>query len=232
MGTQSSTNTFEPMGNLPTGSPASLPTVMLDDFGNTWVDLSGLSSSTLEELSQTSGVSLERLPGRMAAQEAVAVWLRATQKWQGMAREIRVENTPSGSPILPDPVCEGLFLSLSHCGFVGVARLATHPFVGVDLESIKPRGEAFEKRAFSKSERQLLPFENREEWVTRFWAAKESVGKAQGTGLNFAPTHFPIQERSGEYLRVGDSWVSSRISAKFVVAWTVKSPVENKKGTF
>ena len=232
METQSSTNIFEPMGNPPTGSPASLPKVSVDPFGNTWVDLSELPPATLEQFCNTCGVSQERLSGRMAAQEAVAMWLRNTKQWSGLTSDVRVSQNAKGRPILPDPLCEGLFLSLSHCGLVGVARLSKHPFVGIDVESIKPRGEAFERRAFTEGEIRLLPSENRAEWVTRFWAAKESVGKAQGTGLNFSPGNFPIRERVGDLVRVGESWVQSHAMGNFAMAWTMKSPPEKKIGSF
>jgi len=71
----------------------------------------------------------------------------------------------------------------------------------------------------------------RHEWVTRFWCAKEAVGKAAGTGLGGLPRRFEIQEVDGERVLVvtteGAHWVETTsldhllgTTPSYVAAWT------------
>ena len=96
--------------------------------------------------------------------------------------------------------------------------------VGIDLERIEARDASFEEMAFGGDERALLPGEDREEWVTRFWAGKEAVAKSRGTGLEGNPRPFALRERDGERLLVEGQWVSTLVENGMVYAWTIEEP--------
>jgi phosphopantetheinyl transferase (holo-ACP synthase) len=65
--------------------------------------------------------------------------------------------------------------------------------------------------------------------VTRFWAAKEAVAKAAGTGLGGRPDRFAVQRVDGDRLLVtageeaSNRWVQTEVgveSEPYAVAWT------------
>jgi len=69
--------------------------------------------------------------------------------------------------------------------------------LGIDLEQIRAREEGFKTLAFTEEENDLLNSLDasiQEEWMTRFWCAKESVGKALGRGLIEGPKSLVVQE--------------------------------------
>lgn len=69
--------------------------------------------------------------------------------------------------------------------------------IGIDLETINSREPGFEKLAFAEEERALLSDLDesmREEWMTRFWCAKEAVAKALGRGLMNGPRGLIVKE--------------------------------------
>lgn len=77
--------------------------------------------------------------------------------------------------------------SLSHSGDWAVCALADAP-VGIDVERVRSvRADALARRYFTPQEAALLaamPEAEREIAFFRLWTAKESVLKAQGTGLS------------------------------------------------
>ena len=84
-------------------------------------------------------------------------------------------------------------ISIAHADGVAVAIAARNPSarVGIDLEPIADRPEGFEAAAFTQRERSLLdrcPAADRDEWITRFWCAKEAAAKATGIGLADGPS--------------------------------------------
>jgi acyl transferase domain-containing protein/phosphopantetheinyl transferase len=84
-------------------------------------------------------------------------------------------------------------LSISHSSQLAIAiagRCAAHQRLGVDVQQIELRSPDFEGVAFTSQERSLLDSIGnpaRQEWLTRFWCAKEAVGKALGRGLTHGP---------------------------------------------
>jgi malonyl CoA-acyl carrier protein transacylase/phosphopantetheinyl transferase (holo-ACP synthase) len=85
-------------------------------------------------------------------------------------------------------------LSISHSGGLMAAMAAWTDRLGIDLEKIEPRSPGFEEIAFDESERILLgSAPDRDEWIARFWSAKEAVGKALGCGLAGGPRAFNIR---------------------------------------
>ncbi|HWG23879.1 4'-phosphopantetheinyl transferase superfamily protein, partial [Actinospica sp.] len=158
------------------------------------------------------------LLGRMAAKDAVRRQLWDNDHsvtGRVFTGQIRVRNAESGRPYV-----EGLHgtelpphdVSLAHSGEVGVAlaRPADGAGVGagsgiglgIDVEQVMPRDKATYDFAFTDPEQDLLrrlvaadstPRDEAEAvWFTRFWVAKESAAKAEGTGFRGNPKAFVV----------------------------------------
>jgi phosphopantetheine--protein transferase-like protein len=136
-------------------------------------------------------------------------------------------------------------VSIAHSGDLAVAIAGAEP-VGIDVEIVEHRDAGVEKTALTAAESALLdqivfdadgdPQRARAEAFTRFWAAKEAVSKAEGTGLEGRPAAFVVAAVEGEQLRVicdpdareyvVDTTVvsapaaSGDMPAAYVVAWT------------
>jgi len=64
------------------------------------------------------------------------------------------------------------------------------------MEHLRPRQEGFQEIAFDDDELSLLASFTgpaRDEWVTRFWCAKEATGKALGKGLMEGPRSLSVR---------------------------------------
>jgi phosphopantetheinyl transferase len=68
--------------------------------------------------------------------------------------------------------------------------------VGIDIETIVPRDDSFLKIAFNSDELAMITRLDPElnEWASRFWCAKEAVGKALGQGLKDGPRSVEVCE--------------------------------------
>src|SRR6185312_5150925 len=76
---------------------------------------------------------------------------------------------------------------------------------------------------------QCLSIADRPSWVTRFWAAKEAVSKAAGTGLGGQPHRFVVERVDKGRLLVATEqpplgrWVQTAVGSQpepHAVAWT------------
>ncbi|MFF9912369.1 beta-ketoacyl synthase N-terminal-like domain-containing protein [Streptomyces sp. NPDC013457] len=84
--------------------------------------------------------------------------------------------------------------------------------VGIDIEEVTLPGGATVATALSPAEQELLAArqavggdgggEQAALWFTRFWAAKEAVAKAEGTGLGGRPRAFEVTGAEGNRLTV------------------------------
>ena len=109
-------------------------------------------------------------------------------------------------------------LAISRCGQLAIAiasRCASHQRLGLDLQQIESRGLEFEVGAVTPQERSLLEsieVSARLEWLTRFWCAKEAIGKALGCGLRHGPQSVIVKafETDGEVVKavLGDKLAS------------------------
>jgi phosphopantetheinyl transferase len=193
------------------------------------------------------------LMGRIAAKDAVRRWLWARGAGPLFPVEVTIETDGHGQPSVnvsgPSKIC----VSIAHSGDLALA-IADEQAVGIDVEIVEPRNPALETVALSAQERALLDrivgsgsdFERaRSEAFTRFWAAKEAVSKAEGTGLAGRPTAFAVgavdRDRlcilcQGEpALPTREYTVDTRVidgpvradgaRAQYVVAWTHAKPV-------
>ncbi|MCC9307899.1 polyketide synthase dehydratase domain-containing protein [Kitasatospora sp. RB6PN24] len=143
------------------------------------------------------------LLGRIAVKDAVRRLLWAQGEGPVFPAEIAVVNSPAGQPQVVGVhgrALPPLAVSLAHRGEAAVAlvRPAGAGPVGIDLEEVTERTPELSKVALGESEsrllteRQLDSEDSAELWFTRFWAAKEAVAKAEGTGLRGRPRDFAV----------------------------------------
>jgi phosphopantetheine--protein transferase-like protein len=157
------------------------------------------------------------LSGRIAAKDAVRALLQRTM----FPVEIALETDAEGRPRVLAPAGD-LRVSIAHKGEVAVAIAAAGRDVGIDVELVEPRDRAFAETAFSEDELRLIaPSDDRDEWLTRLWAAKEAAGKARGTGLAGNPRRLRVTDRTGERVLVDGLTVETRREGPHVVAWSV-----------
>jgi acyl transferase domain-containing protein/phosphopantetheinyl transferase (holo-ACP synthase) len=165
----------------------------------------------------------EFLLGRIAVKDAVREWL-----WQRGAGpifpiEIRVSNDADGRPRVEVPGGRPVRVSLAHRRFVAVAAVGDGvDRVGIDLDVVEPRGEAFERIAMTEDERRLGVGRPHDEWVTTVWTAKEAVSKAAGSGLQGRPKDWQVEEVDGDRLRVGDRWVHVTREGDHIVSHVIE----------
>jgi phosphopantetheinyl transferase len=100
-------------------------------------------------------------------------------------------------------------LAISYCGQFAIAiagRCADHQRLGVDLQPVESRTSDFETSVFAPQEERLLEgveSSARLEWLTRFWCAKNAIGKALGGGLRHGSQSVMITafDRGGEVVK-------------------------------
>ncbi|AJT42061.1 type I polyketide synthase [Psychromicrobium lacuslunae] len=208
----------------------------------------------------------QRLLGKVALKDAVRLELWKSQPGQAIfPAEIAIDHLASGQPVvagLHGRELPELDVSVAHCEDLGVAMVRRRKDkknqqtqlngVGIDLEVIGHRSESFREIAFTENERELLgrlepsalgaeDAIEAQAWPTRFWAAKEAVGKALGTGLAGKPRQFEIVAvHPGDascdfYLEVSAALRRQLVAVrtienpeklperKYVVAWTTDS---------
>ncbi|MFF4603474.1 type I polyketide synthase [Streptomyces sp. NPDC001339] len=149
------------------------------------------------------------LLGRIAAKDAVRRWLWEHGEGPVFPAEIRVDNGASGRPRVTGAhgrVLPALDVSLAHRAEAAVALVRPRGTdgrpapVGIDVEEVTHRPPGSLDAALGPAERELLVAlcfrtgEPQPLWFTRFWAAKEAVAKAEGTGLRGRPKDFAVLE--------------------------------------
>jgi phosphopantetheine--protein transferase-like protein len=140
------------------------------------------------------------------------------------------------------PFTEAPEVSLAHTGSLAAAIVGDPGCasgVGIDIEQITNHAGPTVAVLLTEAERRLLDAQctsvgERPNWVTRFWAAKEALAKAMGTGLAGRPHHFSIERIDGHRLLVVTTkngqghWVNTIASAEphaYAAAWTLpKAP--------
>ncbi len=150
------------------------------------------------------------LMGRIAAKDAVRRLLWEHGAGPLYPAEIMVVSDERGRPTVIAPGSLPVHVSIAHSGDLAVAFADTQP-VGIDVEQIAPRA-GVETLALTNAESALLdrlvheggdaPERARVELFTRFWAAKEAVAKAEGTGLEGRPTAFVITAADAQASRM------------------------------
>jgi phosphopantetheinyl transferase len=196
------------------------------------------------------------LMGRIAAKDAVRRWLWARGAGPLFPAEVAIAANEHGRPLVNAPRPWKVCVSIAHSGDLAVA-IAGEKAVGIDVEIIEPRNPGLEMVALSARERALLdravsgvggdPERARSEAFTRFWAAKEAVSKAEGTGLAGRPTAFTVATVESDHMRIRCHAEPSEpireyavetcvvagpphadaagVSAQYIVAWTRGEPL-------
>ena len=155
------------------------------------------------------------LLGRIAVKDAVRQWLWSHGEGPVFPAEIRVHNDESGRPYvtgLHGRTLPPLDVSLAHRAEAAVAIVRPHvpgPGPGIDIEEVVERPATTLTTALGEEELALLRSqlaatgESEALWFARFWAAKEAVAKAEGTGFRGRPRDFAVfQVVSGSRLLV------------------------------
>ncbi|MFJ9714488.1 beta-ketoacyl synthase N-terminal-like domain-containing protein [Streptomyces sp. NPDC101213] len=150
------------------------------------------------------------LLGRIAVKDAVRRWLWDRGEGPVFPAELRVDNDEAGRPYVTGVhgrVLPPLDVSLAHCAEAAVAIVRPHtpwPGPGIDVEEVTDRTPETLAAALGREELGLLralasegtragaPDGSEAWWFTRFWAAKEAVAKAEGTGLRGRPRDFAV----------------------------------------
>ncbi|MFH0178949.1 beta-ketoacyl synthase N-terminal-like domain-containing protein [Streptomyces cacaoi] len=144
------------------------------------------------------------LLGRIAVKDAVRQWLWDQGEGPVFPAELRVRNDEAGRPHVTGVhgrVLPPLDVSLAHCAEAGVAIVRPHtpgPGPGIDIEEVTDRTPETLAAALGEGELRLLrglsagSGGSEALWFTRFWAAKEAVAKAEGTGFGGRPRDFTV----------------------------------------
>jgi malonyl CoA-acyl carrier protein transacylase/phosphopantetheinyl transferase len=167
------------------------------------------------------------LLGRIAAKDAVRSRLWEEGHGPLFPAEVVVTNDDLGRPMVRVPG-NSVYVSIAHKQGMAVAIASGSQRVGIDIEQVAPRGEAAQRMALAPEEQEILAAQADGDWgFTRFWASKEAVAKARGTGLNGRPRDYRIAGTKGSDVTVtagGQEWSvctrDIRAGQDFVVAWT------------
>ncbi|MFB9242988.1 acyltransferase domain-containing protein [Massilia antarctica] len=139
-----------------------------------------------------------RLRGVVAAKDALKHWLYHHRQVETLfPSEIEIEHDTHGAPwARVRGQAAPLALSISHKPQIAVVIVGGEQRVGVDVETIEVRGEAFELLNYDAQEIAFFdaqPAKERAFWQTLFWSAKEAWGKCQGGGLAGAPRRIKVR---------------------------------------
>jgi acyl transferase domain-containing protein/phosphopantetheinyl transferase len=187
---------------------------------------------------RTPRAAQQWLLGRIAVKDAVRQWLWDAGAGPVFPIEITVTNDASGRPRVVGPFDDPPEVSLAHTGSLAAALVGDPgcgPGVGIDIEQITDRDDRTVAAILTGAERRLLNAQcaslvERPSWVTRFWAAKEAIAKAMGTGLGGRPHQFAVERIDGERLLVATGenapcrWVHTIVGTDpntYAVAWTL-----------
>jgi phosphopantetheine--protein transferase-like protein len=154
----------------------------------------------------------EWLLGRLAAKDATRSFIKERYEIDLCPADIEIVADSKGRPTVKADLLEKLgchlLLSIAHSGGEAVAIVGTsdtHHGVGIDIEVRGQRGRDLEEYALTSQERHLLATNapsNKEEWLLRFWCAKEAVAKALGEGMQGSPLNLVVQTLEAETGRV------------------------------
>lgn len=133
---------------------------------------------------------------------------------------LQFETGEYGKPCL---ACGSLYFNISHTGDFLLIAVADFPDIGVDIETVKPRGslDGLARRCFSDCEFdrwQRLPEEQQLQTFYRLWTKKEAFVKAVGRGIALGLEHCEVElEPGGQLLAIpaeygpAEAWKSTEL---------------------
>jgi len=135
--------------------------------------------------------------GRVVVKDAVRQLLRSRHGMEVFPADVEISADREGRPFArilgANRSAAVPSVSIAHTAGL-VAGLAGYcaegERLGIDVERVRPRDEAFQDVAFGSRELDLLDPQDglqREEAITRFWCAKEAVVKGLGGGVPAGP---------------------------------------------
>jgi acyl transferase domain-containing protein/phosphopantetheinyl transferase len=149
--------------------------------------------------SKTMGHRNAILRGMVAAKDGLKQWLARHRGVDTLfPSEIEIGHDEHGAPIgIVAGQAAPLALSISHKPDIAAVIVGGAQRVGIDVECIETRGEAFERLNYDADEIAFFaaqPDAERAFWQTLFWTAKEAWGKCNGRGLAGAPRRIRVRE--------------------------------------
>jgi 3-oxoacyl-(acyl-carrier-protein) synthase/phosphopantetheinyl transferase len=212
-----------------------------------WSDVSSRELIMRNHLGSAERDDYERSPlrgrrgwllGRIAAKDAVRTWLWEHGSGPLFPAEVRIGNAENGRPIVRGDL-PALDISLAHSADLAVAIARPRGVgVGIDIEEVTERSPGAVFVALGDGERALFrTLAPKTLWFTRFWAAKEAVAKADGTGLNGAPRRFEVTAAHEDHIEITVDGRTRHVGCTtvehdgrtFVVAWTENAWTEKNK---
>ena len=178
-----------------------------------------LSKSERDHYDSLASVQLKRenLISRIALKDAVRS--RCAVDGEMMYPiEFSCVHDDRGQPYLQE-YGDALHISLSHKGNTAVAIVSDKP-VGIDLEKIEEKSQAFVDACFTPAERELLAVWGRDDGIIRLWVAKEAYSKMVGEGLKANPKRFEITDFEGETLIIEGTEIRMSTVGDDIVGWT------------
>ena len=162
----------------------------------------------------------EWLRGRAVAKQLLQRYLLTQAGAAPDASTISILPNAAGAPqVTVNGARLPVALSISHSGDAAFCALtsAADGRVGVDMEGIAPRDEAFLRDFFSNEEQAFVREQathERDTFITAIWCAKEAYYKALGTGL-------PLETRAIICIpaRAPGDWAPVRIEGASAGAW-------------
>jgi phosphopantetheinyl transferase len=164
---------------------------------------------------------IERLLARIAAKDAVRSLFHRLHGVAVHPADIDIVMDDNGRPeprgYWQQEIGYTPALAIAHYGQLAIAiasRCASHQRLGIDLQQIESQRPEFDA-GVTPQERSLLErieASARLECLTRFWCAKEAIGKALGCGLRHGPQSVIVKafEADGEVVQavLGDKLAS------------------------
>jgi phosphopantetheine--protein transferase-like protein len=146
----------------------------------------------------------EWLRGRAVVKDAVRRFLKTHYGIALCPADIEISQDQHGRPLVgglwTQEVEHVPVVSLAHASGIAIAVAGNDGQccgIGIDIERIGQVREEFADVAFTPEEQSLLSLleaSAKEEWLLRFWCAKEAVAKALGRGMNRGPRCLVVQQ--------------------------------------
>jgi len=162
------------------------------------------------------------LISRVAVRDAIRSLLLKKKNEAYFPIEFSLTKLSSGQPVIEGPLGEEVHISIAHKNdeAVGIAQL--NKPVGIDIEEIKSRGDGFNEMVLTANERFLLKDKKDfDEWVTRFWVAKEAYGKSIGKGLAGNPKGNQVEAIEGTELLIKNVKIKTIKFKNYIIGWTL-----------